>query len=382
MRTQQSPGIIRTPLLKFLLTVLLIFCIGSLSLFASAQAEEYEHEKQVTVTDMRGRSISVPETIESVIALEAGSLRLLGYLGVTDRIIAVEDVGHGREKSPYDFFFLATYRLAFPELRELPSIGNKQNHESLIAADPDIIICSAVDSAELDRLQETLGIPVFGVDVDVELDAPIRFYDQLAALGALFSVPERARELSLGIQKHLDELSSRARSVTEPVRAYAGGMMFFGPANLLRTTGDFLPFDQSGALNVMASNPTGNRQPYMTSIESLIEAAPEYVFVDSANLGLSKMGYLEKKELYDQQVPAFREQQVYSTLVYKYYGTNWENQLINSYIVGKVLYPGLYEDVDIEQLSVSILDLFYSGELGFDELLKAQRTTLGRVDWF
>lgn len=382
MRTQLIFRTGRAPLLRSVLTILLIFSIGSFSLSASAQAEEYGYEKQVTVTDMRGRSISVPETIESVIALEAGSLRLLGYLGVTDRIIAVEDVGHGREKSPYDFFSLATYRLAFPELKELPSIGNKQNHEGLIAADPDLIICSAVDPAELDRLQEILGIPVFGVDVDVELDDSSRFFDQLAALGSLFSVPERARELSLGIQKHLDNLSSRARSVTEPVRAYAGGMMFFGPANLLRTTGDFLPFDQSGALNVMASNPTGNRQPYMSSIESLIEASPEYVFVDSANLGLSKMGYLEKKELFDQQVPAFREQQVYSTLVYKYYGTNWENQLINSYIVGKVLYPGLYEDVAIEQLSVSILDLFYSGGLGFDELLKAQRTTLGRVDWF
>jgi len=371
-----------TSCLRSFFLILLVLTIGSFDLFASAQAEEYGYEQTLSITDMRGRSVTVPETIERVIALEAGSLRLLSYLDLTDRIIAVEDVGHGREKSPYDFFELATYRVAYPELRELASIGNKQNHEGLIAADPDIIVCSAVDPAELDQLQSTLGIPVFGVDVDLELDDPERFFDQLALLGSLFSVPERSDELIEGIEVLLDDLSERARKVTEPVRSYAGGMMFFGPANLLRTTGDYLPFEQVGALGVMESNPTGNQQPYMTSVEMLIKASPEYVFVDSANLGLSKLGYLELQQVLDEQVPAFRDQRVYSTLVYKYYGTNWENQLINSYIVGSVLYPELYGDVVLEERAESIWELFFSTDLSYADLLSAQRTTLGQVDWF
>uniref|UniRef100_UPI001961458F hypothetical protein n=1 Tax=Pseudomonas shirazica TaxID=1940636 RepID=UPI001961458F len=87
------------------------------------------------------------------IALDAGSLRLVSYLDATDLVIAVEDDGHGREKSQYEFFNLATYRIAHPELRDLPSIGSAANHEGIIASEADLIISSAVDGATLDQLQ-------------------------------------------------------------------------------------------------------------------------------------------------------------------------------------------------------------------------------------
>jgi len=159
-------------------------------------------------------------------------------------------------------------------------------------------------------------------------------------------------------------------------------MMFYGPADLLRTTGDFLPFDLVGAVNVMATNPTGNRQPYMTSLEDLIAASPDYVFLDAANVTLSQAGYRSNRMILDTLVSAFIDRDVYTTFVYKYYGTNWENQLVNVYYVGKVLYPELYADFTLEEKAAEIWKLFFNVPLSFDEVCAAQNVAPERVDWF
>jgi len=368
--------------IKLLAFSLLLFLCGVTGLFAAPQQEEPAAEESFTVTDMRGRSVTIPGTVNSVIALEAGSLRLVSYLDAADKIIAVEDAGHGREKSPYGFFSLATYRTAFPGLRELPSIGSAENHEGIIAADPDLIISSTIDVSQLDQLQNTLGIPVFAVNVDVELYDTDLFYDQLHMLGRILGKEARAEELTSGIQAALADIEERAAKVETAERAYAGGMMFFGPADLLRTTGDYLPFDLTGAENVMPTNPAGNLQPYMTSLEDLIAAAPDYIFIDAANIKLSESGFTENRKVLEEQVPAFRNQDVYTTFVYKYYGTNWENQLINVYYVGKVLYPELYTDITIRDKAEEIWDLFFGDSLDYDAVVEQQKTGPGRVDWF
>ncbi len=375
---------------KFLSVCFLFACIVP-GLFAAGQPEAQEPQaaqeiqaapETVTLTDMRGRDVTVPGEIHSVVALGAGSLRLVGYLNATDKIIAVEDAGHGREKTVHDFFPLATYRLAFPELRELPSIGSGENHEGIIAANPDLIISSAVDVGQLDQLQQTLGIPVFAVNVDVEFFDTELFFHELEILGKLLNKEERAAELIDGIEAALEDLETRAAKVEIPKKAYAGGMMYYGPADLLRTTGDYLPFELTGTQNVMPTNPAGNLQPYMTSLEDLIAAAPDYVFIDAANVQLSKSGFMTSRKVLEEQVPAFSNQDVYTTLVYKYYGTNWENQLINVYYAGKLLYPELYSDLSIEEKAEEIWNLFFSVPLDYNTVVDRQKAGPGKVDWF
>ena len=366
---------------RILLISFLLVSIST-SIFAMPSQEAAESPAARTVQDMRGRTVTVPEEVESIIALGAGSLRLLSYLGATDRIIAVEDQGHGREKSDYQFFSFATYRLAFPDLRERPGIGSAENHEGIIAAHPDIIVSSIPDTGQLDNLQEITGIPVFGVDVDVELQDQELFFRQLVTLGAVLDREERASELIAGIAAVLTDIENRAAGVDRPKRAYVGGMMYYGPADLLRTTGDYIPFDFTGTENVMPTNPAGNLQPYMTSLEDLIAARPEYVFIDAANLALSRSGFETNRTILAEQVPAFAERRVFTTLVYKYYGTNWENQLINVYSVGKTLYPEQYSDIAVAEKAEEIWRLFFDRPLEYNTVIRLQKTGPGRVDWF
>ena len=368
-------------LVKILVFSLMILC-SMPGLFAMSRQEVPATGESFVITDMRGRSITVPGEINRIIPLDAGSLRLISYLDSAEKVIAVEDAGHGREKTDYDFFSLATYRIAFPEFRELQSIGSGKNHEGIIAAAPDIIISSAVDTDQLDQLQRVLGVPVFAVNVDVELYDTDLFNSQLKTLGRLLDKEDRATELIEGINGVMKDLKIRADKVEQPKRAYAGGMMYYGPADLLRTTGDYLPFDLTGAENTMPTNPVGNRQPYMTSLEDLITAAPDYAFIDAANINLSKAGFTSNRKVLEEQVPAFKSRQVFSTFVYKYYGTNWENQLINIYFIGKILYPDLFTDITVVDKAEEIWKLFFGRSLDYNTVIKNQKGGPGKVDWF
>lgn len=367
---------------RVIFSALLVLLMSTATVFALPTQEVQTLEQTRVVTDMRGRSVTIPRDVETLIAVDAGALRLVSYVDATDKIIAVEDAGHGREKSDYPFFYLATYRIAHPELRDLPSIGGADNHEGIIAANPDLVISSAVDVAKLDQLQNILGIPVFGVDVDVEFYDIDRFYDQLQRLGVVLGKESRASDLIDGIKASLADLQGRAAMVTNAKKAYAGGMMYYGEADLFRTTGDFLPFDLTSSQNVMPTNPTGNMQPYMTGLEDLIAAEPSYIFLDAANLALSEKGYNENKRVLDELVPAFRNKDVYSTFVYKYYGTNWENQLINVHYVGKVLYPELFSDISIEAKAQEIWKLFFNVDLDYENVCTLQKSTPKQVTWF
>ncbi len=381
MLNARNYRVYRQSIIKVLFIGLFVFCIFS-GLFAMPQQEISEPGNTFTVTDMRGRDVPVPGEVNSIIALDAGSLRLVSYLNAADKVIAVEDSGHGREKTVHDFFYLATYRLAFPELRQLPGIGSGENHEGIIAAAPDVIISSAVDTGQLDHLQEVLGIPVFGVNIDVEFFDLELFYNQLKTLGLVLDREERAEELVAGIDAVIKDLEARAVKSQAPQKAYAGGMMYYGPADLLRTTGDYLPFELTGTENVMPTNPAGNLQPYMTSLEDLIAASPDYIFIDAANVNLSKAGFMTNRTVLEEQVPAFINREVHTTFVYKYYGTNWENQLINVYYTGKVCYPELYGDVSIKDKAEEIWNLFFGVPLDYDTVVARQKAGPERVDWF
>ncbi len=358
----------------------LIFSTAALWAAPTPEVQSGQPET-IPMVDMRGRTVEVPPDIKSIIALQAGSLRLISYFDAVDQVIAVEDSGHGREKSIHDFFHLATYRIAYPELQSLPSVGSIENHEAIIAAAPDIVFSTTVDVSRLDQIQDVLGIPVFALDADVELSDLDRFNDQILLLGEVLGEQQRARELVDGITALLSDIAGRTAQSGEPKRAYAGGMMYYGPADLLRTTGDYIPFDLTGTENVMPTSPAGNFQPYLTSLEDLIAADPQYVFIDAANDRLSRSGFEANRGVLTEHVQAFTNRDAYNTLVYKYYGTNWENQIINIYYAGKVMYPSHYSDTEITRKAEEIWELFFQRPLDYRHVIELQGPGMGRVDW-
>ena len=338
-----------------------------------------------TITDIRGREVAIPGEIHGIIALGACSLRMLSYFDSIDKVVAV-DMQEKVDSTMFSgqYFESSTYRVAFPDLRDLPNIGSPSsiNVEAIIAEDPDIVFSSTTDVLQLDNMQTALNIPVVAVNADLEMDS-IHFYRQITIVGRILGEEDRAQELVDGLEHILEDLARRAAGITTARTAYSAGMFFYGGGGLYKTSGDYLPFAFTGVKNVMPSSVAGvGKQPYNTDIETLIDKNPEFIFIDSITENVCRGDYNDDKILLD-DVSAFANQNVYTTLVYKNYGTNWENQVINMYYVGSVVYPEQYEDVNIQDKAEDIWRLFFQVDLSYDEVVGLQNGPgLGNVEWW
>ena len=72
--------------------------------------------ESVSVTDMVGRTVVVPENAARIIAVGPGALRLLCYLDAKDKVVGIEGFEKIRPTG-------RPYWIAGPELKNLPVIG-------------------------------------------------------------------------------------------------------------------------------------------------------------------------------------------------------------------------------------------------------------------
>ena len=78
---------------------------------------------------------------------------------------------------------------------------------------------------------------------------------------------------------------------------------------------------------------------------------------------------------------AVKNNNMYSTLVYKYYGTNWESELMNAYYIGSILDPEIY-NFNIEEKCNEILSLFYPGsDIDYQKVMEKQSPGYSQLDW-
>ncbi|MDE7009627.1 MAG: ABC transporter substrate-binding protein, partial [Oscillospiraceae bacterium] len=137
------------------------------------------------ITDMAGRTVTVPEEIASAFPTDPTAGIYL-YTLVPDRLLGWNYALNDMEKS-----------VILEEYHDLPNfgMGDAINYEAVIAANPSIAFTvasigqGAVDSA--DKLSEHLGIPVVVVSSDLpDTPAVYRF------MGELFGVEEQAEALA------------------------------------------------------------------------------------------------------------------------------------------------------------------------------------------
>ncbi len=171
------------------------------------------------ITDATGRTVLIPDSIESIIALKSGALRLLAYLDVTDRIVAVEANEHKR-KVPYLY--------ANPELKKLPIIGtgNMVEPELISAHQPDVIFMTYTIASEADELQNKTGCPVVVInygDFNQNIEA---FYHTLEFMGNLLGVRSRADSLTAEIKGLTGDLDKRTKELSTRESVYIGGIAY------------------------------------------------------------------------------------------------------------------------------------------------------------
>jgi len=253
------------------ITVIIIAAIGGAYLLNLDKGDEEGSE--TTVTDALGRTVNIPEHLDSIFCIGACSLRLVSYFEAVEKVQAIETAGTFNIRDDQTYYLINKARFS-----TLPQVATTA--EAILVLNPSVIITStAEDAATADTLQTQTKASVYVINANLEFGT--NFYNQITSLGTLFSEQDRAAELNAGITEMINEITSKATTASVE-NAYACGMFYYGGASFLKGSGNYLPFDYSNVTN--AIEPAANGQPYVITLETLIDANPDYLFVDCIGL--------------------------------------------------------------------------------------------------
>ena len=355
--------------------VLAILLIGAVAAIVMAQNNDAPTEKDIV--DARGRTVTIPAQVDKVVCLSAGSVRLVSYVAGVDKIVGVDSMDSGAKGSPANYFF-ATYRCAY-NIKSLTDVGSEENQKAIIESGAQVIITSKEDTGVLDTLQEQTGIPVVAVNAEGRITIKDHAFRQnIRIVAKVMGEEQRGEALIDGIDAMLSELEDYADDVKDKYTCYVGGMFYMMKGDLTMTTGKYLPFDLVSAINAMPDTNNGN--PYQTDIKGIVDSEAEFMFVDCMTNAASKAMFEENKETLS-ALEAVENDEIYSLLAYKYYGTNWESELYNAYYLGSVLYGDIF-DYDVKEKINSVLELFYPDTgLDYDKLADYQKPGTVKLDW-
>lgn len=178
----------------------------------SVEPSPAEPPAEREITDMAGRSVTLPGELESVFPT-APTAAIFLYMVAPDKLLGWNYALNDTEKS-----------IILEQYHDLPNfgMGDAVNYEAVIAAGPTIALnCGKINDAlisDCDALSRRLGIPVVAVDNDLSRSA-----EAFRFLGALLGEEEQAEAMAVYAEELERDLETLAEIPEEErVRVYYG----------------------------------------------------------------------------------------------------------------------------------------------------------------
>ncbi|QAR32162.1 ABC transporter substrate-binding protein [Geovibrio thiophilus] len=328
----------------------LIICLVALLLASQSWAK--------TVTDIFGRTVTVPDNVERIIAL-GSSMSFVTYLHAQKLAVGVEDVEKTADSTkPY-------VQANFEMVKDLPVIGKAgavriPNYERIISLKPDVVFIVSTDRGEPDLIQRKLSIPVVAVSYGMPNFDQDVFFRSIGLTAEVLGRQERAEELISYIKSLPAKLSYAPGKDAE---AYLGGISFKGNQGLNSTAADFLPMKLARIKNI--TDAEKKRGQFFVNREYVLAKNPEIIFIDGNGLSLIADDVRKNPEFYA-RLRAFRNGQVFLLLPHTSYFSNPEMLYVNAFLMAKSAYPEKYGNIDPEEITDEILTAFNGkGMYGF-----------------
>lgn len=345
--------------------ILLMIIVTLSSLFAfSACDKDKDTANGKTVTDLLGREVTVPEKINRVVCIGAGSLRLYTYVGDLSKLVGVEDVdkdgtGVGATLS------IRPYKMVNKDLfNSLPSCGKggpqgSPEAEKILALNPDIVFSLYTsDKAAMDDLQQKIGKPVVVLSYGKTEAFDANVKKSIALLGDILNRKERANELLSFISDTETYLSSIGEGIDkdEKKTVYLGCQSNYGTHGIESSSANYSIFDVSKIRNVLDEyvSKTGETfKGYQKSVdwEILVEMNPDRIILDAGGLEHLKAQLKEKPEIFN-RLSAFQSGEIYLQMPYNAYYTNLETAYADAYFDAWVQ----YHDIAPEKLNFDYVE--------------------------
>ena len=314
-----------------------------------------QYDSELEIQDMLGRSVTIGHQPERIIGLRAGALRMITWLDATNLVAGIEEPERQADR-PYLF--------ARPELRELRVIGPLMGGDSelLVSARPDVLFMTFTTAGQADEMQARTGVPVVALDYGDFADNRDRLFDSLRLMGLVLGREARADSLISYIHDSIDELRERTADIPDARRptAYVGGISYRGAQGINATDPHYPSFRFIRAENAAAEISDQLINPIEGTFidkEQLLLWDPDVLFVDLSSRHLVRPEIRPGTPLHS-GLSALQDGEVYGILPYNNYAANYEHVLINAWYAGTVLYPGRFNDIDIEEKADEIYEQF------------------------
>jgi iron complex transport system substrate-binding protein len=315
---------------------------------------------KIVVTDGVGRSVEIRGDVKRIVCLGPGALRLISYLEAVDRVVGVEEL----EKRALGG---RPYRLAHPELANLPSVGpggpesinKKPNMEALLGVSPDVIFITYMEAALADEVQKALNIPVIVLSYGQFATFDESLYSSLKVAGKVLGKENRAGAIVNFIESVRSDLNNRTKDIPQEKkpRVYVGGIGYRGSHGIESTEQHYIPLEWTNSINLANEISAKVGSHVFSDKEVILKLNPDVIFLDGGGLDLIRQDYQKKPDFY-KSLKAFQNGSVYVLFPFNYYATNVETVIVDAYVVGKVLYPDKFVDVDIEGKAREIYKFF------------------------
>ena len=345
--------------------ILLMIIVTLSSLFAfSACDKDKGTANGKTVTDLLGREVTVPEKINRVVCIGAGSLRLYTYVGDLSKLVGVEDIdGDGKDFN--GVLSIRPYKMVNKDLfKSLPSCGKggpqgSPEAEKILSLNPDIVFSLYTsDKAAMDDLQQKIGKPVVVLSYGKTEAFDTNVKKSIALLGDILNRKERANELLSFISDTETYLSSIGEGIDKNNKAtvYLGCQSNYGTHGIESSSANYSIFDVSKIRNVLDEYVGKNGETfkgYQKSVdwEILVEMNPQRIILDAGGLEHLKTQLKEKPEIFN-NLSAFQNGEIYLQMPYNAYYTNLETAYADAYFDAWVQ----YHDIAPEKLNFNYVE--------------------------
>ena len=324
----------------------------------TSEAADAAGEREIT--DMAGRTVVVPDEIETVFSSSTVTAIFM-YTLAPDKLLGWNYELNELEKS-----------IILEEYHDLPNfgMGDSINYEAVIAAGPTIAVNVGTINdkmiSDCDKLSESLGVPVVAVDGDLAASA-----EAYRFMGELLGEEEQAEKLASYAEKTFADIEKMEVPEDKKVRIYYGnGEDSLETAPAGSAHGQII--DMVNAVNV-ADLEMGEGSRVQISAEQLLAWDPDVIVVNgepkadmsgasAAETILANPDYASLK--------AVQNQQVYGTPNAPF---SWmdrpmgPNRIVGIRWLSGLIYPE-YLNYNVDEEVKEFFDLFYHVQLTDEKL--------------
>ena len=362
---------------KLFIISLLALTLCSCNSSSESNSTSINNNTNIEITDLIGRKNTInPGSYKQVVCIGAGALRLYSYVGDVSFLSGVEDIDNtSLTNRPKMFDGVARpYVIAYGDtFSKLPSCGvggpmaQLAEAEKILNCNPDIVISEYEDVNKANALQEQLGVPVITLRYGAKGVFDDNIKNSIDLLGKVFNKNEKATALNNYIEAQKEEIFNKTKDIKEEDKksVYIGGLGNWGTTNQYMTAQNYEPFNVAHIKNVVNDLTKDGIQEIEKEKFVDLGKDMDIMILDAAAIKNIKPLYKEDPTIFD-ECKAWQNGEVYLQMAYNAYYTNVELALANTWYNAKIVYPEMFEYVDIEDKVNEICAQFLGKKLYSD----------------